>query len=113
MRARLAASVVLLALLVAVAELGSGSDSVASTTCWPAVNPLVIWVHWSPTTPIWTATSCVVLPSSRVTVCRPPVVRTAELGTAMPEAVPVTIPTVPMAPFVSDGASAGNVTITL
>src|SRR5262245_17797725 len=68
----------------------------------------MIWVHVSPTTPTCTITGRVVVPARTVTVCTPPVVVTADVGTDTPVAVPVTMPTDPMAPLRSDAASGGS-----
>ena len=62
----------------------------------------MISVHSVPTTPTWTNTTWVVSPSTTVTVWRPPIVVTADVGTASADlALLVTIDTVPVEPLFS------------
>ena len=84
----------------AVAELGRGADSSASTTCCPLRRPLVIAVHVVPITPTCTGTRVTDPADMRFTKWRVPAVVTADEGTASAAfARSVTIETVPVAPL--------------
>src|ERR1019366_8756809 len=62
-------------------------------TCCPGETPDLIWVRTAPTVPTVTRTAFVVDPSTTVTRWVVPSVRTAEVGTVVPDALLVTIET--------------------